>query len=664
MKRTLIEKQEFDRIRNLSMLESLQYALLADMIRVNTLTSVKIAGSGHLGSSFSSADLIAYLYFKALGLSNENLTDPSRNIFFSSKGHDVPGQYAALYALGIISIDQFLRLRRFGGLDGHPDVHISGIEANSGSLGMGISKGKGFAWAKNYLKVGGHVYVIIGDGEFQEGQNHEALLSAVAQDIRNITVIMDHNKVQSDKYVDEIVSLGPLKERLASLGWFVISIDGNDFYDIDYSIKLSKSHHRLFVIAHTLKGKGVSFMEHPTAMAKHQGLYPYHAGAPDEDSYQQGIDEMTRRIVLYCRQLGIEPVQFIEAEELNPQQPVVYNALGEPVSQASVLNQPLKAQAEYVVNAYGDALVELGAEHERLVVLDADLSSDCRLRKFEHAYPERFIECGIAEQDMVSMAGGLARMGLLPVVNSFAGFLASRANEQIYNNTSEKTHIIYAFHYGGLIPAGPGKSHQSLRDISLVGALPDSTIVQPSNPDETRMALKYFVEQAKGCCVLRMNIGPSPSTIHLPENYRFQPGHGAVLRQGSDAALIAYGPVMLHEALEAAKLLEEKAIHLRVINMPWLNRLNLEWLEETLEGISQIFVIEDHSPVGGLGQFWLYQLNAANKIHRYRLHIWGVDGWPACGTPTEALAYHQLDAASISYKISRILKHQFQLQSS
>ena len=127
---------------------------------------------------------------------------------------------------------------------------------------------------------------------------------------------------------------------------------------------------------------------------------------------------------------------------------------------------------EYVVEAYGKALLELGAENERLVVLDADLASDCRIRSFELAYPDRFVECGIAEQDMVSTAAGLAKQGLLPVVNSFASFLASRANEQIYNQASEGTKVVYALHYAGLIPAGPGKSHQSLRDISRAGRAP------------------------------------------------------------------------------------------------------------------------------------------------------------------------------------------------
>ena len=146
-------------------------------------------------------------------------------------------------------------------------------------------------------------------------------------------------------------------------------------------------------------------------------------------------------------------------------------------------------EPEYVVDAFGDELVRLGLEREDLVVLDADLASDCRVRAFELAYPDRFVECGIAEQDMVSTAAGLARHGLLPVVNSFASFLAARANEQIYNQASEGSKVVYALHYAGLIPAGPGKSHQSVRDISLLAALPGTTIVQPGNSDgDARLA--------------------------------------------------------------------------------------------------------------------------------------------------------------------------------
>lgn len=202
--------------------------------------------------------------------------------------------------------------------------------------------------------------------------------------------------------------------------------------------------------------------------------------------------------------------------------------------------------------------------------MDGDLSADCKLRKFEFAYPDRFIENGIAEQDMVSMAGGLARMGLLPIVNTFASFLAARANEQIYNNAGEKTKIIYTCHFSGIIPAGPGKSHQSVRDISLFGALPNVTIIQPCNALETKKTVEYCVNESRENCVIRLVIGPSPERIQLPENYTFQIGIGTELTDGKDAVLFAYGPVMLHEALTASKHLQEFGFGLKVINMPWV----------------------------------------------------------------------------------------------
>src|SRR3989442_3850565 len=146
------------------------------------------------------------------------------------------------------------------------------------------------------------------------------------------------------------------------------------------------------------------------------------------------------------------------------------------------------------------------------------------------------------------MAAGLAREGLLPVVNSFASFLAARANEQIYNQAREGTKVVYALHYAGLVPAGPGKSHQSIRDVSLLAALPNLAVVQPANTEETRALLRWAVENAAESVAVRLAIGPSPRRIELPDA-EVTPGRGTVLQEGSDAVLFAYGPVMLHEAL-------------------------------------------------------------------------------------------------------------------
>ena len=294
-------------------------------------------------------------------------------------------------------------------------------------------------------------------------------------------------------------------------------------------------------------------------------------------------------------------------------------------------------------------------ERKDMVVLDADLSADCGLRPFENAFPQRFIESGIAEQDMVSTAGGLALQGLLPVVNSFGVFLASRANEQIYNNATEKTKIIYVCHYAGLIPAGPGKSHQSVRDISLFGALPNVITIEPANAIETKEALKWCVNEASQSCMIRLAISPSPRTIPLPDDYQFTFGKGTVVIDGQDAVLFAYGPVMLNEAMVAAETLQEQNLSLKVINLPWLNRIDEDWFKTSVADCETVFVLDNHSQFGGLGD---QVLNTAQKIEATRskrIIKFGLNEYPACGTPPEVLAYHQLDGKSLAERIRKTI---------
>ncbi|MBI2227990.1 MAG: 1-deoxy-D-xylulose-5-phosphate synthase [Deltaproteobacteria bacterium] len=604
------------------------------MCRANTLATVKRAGSGHLGSSFSSLDIVTWLYCAEMNTSKLGIQHPDRDIYFSSKGHDVPGLYAVLFSLGLLPKEKFINLRRLGGTYGHPDVRTPGIEANSGSLGMGISKAKGMAQAKALLGRKGRVFVMTGDGELQEGQIYEALQTTAHQGITNLTVVVDHNKVQSDKAVSEIIDLRDLVEKFRAFGWHVARCDGHDFKQLEsvFAEFSNIANKPKILIADTVKGRGVSFMEHPAALAANRGLYRWHAGAPDDESFQAAFAELTERMNSRLKGCRLDTLSF---EELSVEERA-----------ASALSR------EYVADAYGEALVEFAEARKDIVALDGDLTADCRLRAFEQRFPERFIENGIAEQDMVSMAGGLASQGLLPVVNTFASFLAAKANEQIYNNSCERTKIIYVCHYAGLIPAGPGSSHQSIRDISLFGALPDCTIVQPCNAEETRMAVRYCVDQAKESCMLRLVIGPSPRAIALPAGYQLVLGRGVPLTEGFEAVLFAYGPVMLHESLLAAERLNAKGFGLKVVNMPWLNRFDLSWLEEVLGHCRRVYVVEDHSPVGGLGDAMLNEFAAGGLLGARRFQKFGVEGYPACGTPQEALQFHGLDGASLARRIA------------
>ncbi len=631
----LIKKSEFDKVKSFNGNWETKMHLFAGMCRYNTLVAVKKAGSGHLGSSLSAMDITTYLYLNEMNIFSAGLDSDDRDIYFSSKGHDVPGLYSLFYALGILPEERLLGLRRLHGLDGHPEVRIPGIEASTGSLGMGISKGKGMAWAKTYKKKKGHVYVLTGDGEFQEGQIWESLQVTAHQRIENLTVIMDHNKYQTDMLVADVNNIEDVVQKVSAFGWHVARIDGHNYSSLKETFdELKKITDKpKMIVADTIKGKGVSFMEKPVMeTVSGKTYYKWHSGAPDDDSYLKGLIEISESINRLSKKLGIEKIEIPENE-----------------AEGKVIT---KTEKEFVTEAYGDALVELAKTNDKIIVLDGDLSADCKLRKFEYTYPDRFIENGIAEQDMASTAGGLARMGLIPFVNTFSSFLAARANEQIYNNAGEKTKVIYTCHFAGLIPAGPGKSHQSVRDISLFGALPNIIIMQPCNGWETKKVVEFCVNEAKETCMIRLVIGPSPETIQLPKDYKLEMGIGAELTEGRDAILFGYGPVMLHEALVAAEYLNKIGFGLKVVNMPWLNRIDMDWLKNVTKNYSSIYVLEDHSVIGGLGDRILETLAATNSIAGKKFQKFGLDEYPECGTPLEVLEYHKLDGKSLAKRIS------------
>lgn len=282
-----INYKNFNLIKKLSNLTDVEKAeIIAAFCRLNTLTTIKIAGSGHLGTSMSAMDLFVWInHFFIKKESNKK--NYKRDFFFSSKGHDVPGLYNVLYSIGILKKSKIFKLRRLNGLDGHPDVRIPGIDANTGSLGMGISKAKGIAIGKKLLNVEGKVIVLTGDGEFQEGQIYEALQNTSSQKINNIIVIIDHNKIQSSRFVKDIININPLLSKIKNFGWHVERCNGNSMKEIKNALsklKAIKSKPKL-LIADTIKGKGISSIEHTYVMKK-SDIYNWHSGAPNDQQYK------------------------------------------------------------------------------------------------------------------------------------------------------------------------------------------------------------------------------------------------------------------------------------------------------------------------------------------------------------------------------------------
>jgi transketolase len=302
------------------------------------------------------------------------------------------------------------------------------------------------------------------------------------------------------------------------------------------------------------------------------------------------------------------------------------------------------------VPTYGEALIEAAEREPRLVALDADLRLDCGLVGFRERYPERFFECGIAEQDMVSQAGAMALGGLLPVVHSFACFLSTRPNEQIYNNATERTKVLYVGSLAGLVPGGPGHSHQSVRDISALGAVPGMALIEPFSEDEVRAAVRWAVHAATGSVYLRLVSVPWALGFEPPVITELVPGRGTVLRPPGDVLFVAAGPVMVAAAFQAAELLSVEACEAGVVALPWLRDVDGSWLAG-VAGDAQIFCLDNHYVAGGQGDAVLAALAADAPDASARLHKIGVTSIPKSGGNDEVLRAHGLDADGIRRQV-------------
>jgi transketolase len=620
-----IPRREFERVKRLSAPRSAVVSLYADMARLNALYMIAKAGSGHIGSSFSSLDIISHLYLREL--------DRERgDVFFSSKGHDAPALYAVLIAEGILPEDKIHGLRRLDGLPGHPDVGTPGLVTNTGSLGMGISKAKGMAFANRHVGRRAEIFVMTGDGELQEGQIWEALVSASNGGYGEITVVVDHNKFQSDYAVERTSNLGDLEAKFVAFGWHVERLDGHSTEALEECFARLRSviTKPKVVIADTIKGRGVSFME-GTAIDSDVDMFKFHSGAPKADEYQRAVEEIEARTATRLAEMNADPIRIDRVDR-----PTV----------AAPPREPKK-----LFPAYTQALLAKAAARPDLVVLDADLALDMGLLDFRARHPARFVECGIAEQDMVTQAGGMALKGLLPVVHSFSCFLSTRPNEQIYNNATEHTRILYVGGLSGVVPAGPGHSHQSVREISALGGIPNLVMVEPSCPEEVGPLLDWCVDEHDGPSFLRLVSVPWATDATVPASYKPVKGRGVELKPGSAGVIVAAGLVAVAEALEASRLLSDEGISYAVVDMPWLNVVDRVWLRELGARYGSLVTVDNHYVSGGQGEGILAALAQLDGSAKPRALALGLTAVPPSGRNDEVLERVGLDGAGIAARI-------------
>ena len=628
-----VAASEFRRVREARGSAVAKTEAFAALARINTLYMIAGAWSGHIGTSFSSLEIMSWLFLNELR--DLEAGPDACDVFFSSKGHDAPALYSVLIGLGLLPEEQVHALRRLHGLPGHPHVETPYVQANTGSLGMGISKAKGMALANRVAGRPRRIFVLTGDGELQEGQFWESLGSAVNMGLGEITVIIDHNKIQSDTWVRQVSDLGDLEAKLRAFGWHVSRCDGHDVSAFERTLRSldAVTDRPKMIVADTVKGRGISFMEGPSALAG-SDLYLFHSGAPPEQQYLDGLAELLGIAARALQALGLGDLRT-EVTQRNPRR--------EPKT------------TDNLVAAYGRALVEQAARHPNLVALDADLIKDCGLLDFARAYPDRFVECGIAEQDMVSMACGMAHRGALPVVHSFACFLSARPNEQIYNQCSESTKVIYVGSLAGLLPGGPGHSHQCVRDISALGAVPHLVMAEPSSEAEVGALLDHLVNESAESAYLRLVSVKWPMPFDYPASQRVEPGRGWVVRDGGDAVVFAYGPWLLANAWHAAEALAHAGVGVRLVNLPWLNRVDSGWLAQVIGDRRAVITLDNHYVHGGQGEMVAAAVAALGLEPAARVTSIGVAELPKCGTNDEVLGYHGLDVDGLLARIRQAL---------
>ena len=270
-------------------MNKLELMKMANEVRKGAITAVHSAKSGHPGGSLSAADIYTYLYFEEMNVDPKNPKDPNRDRFVLSKGHVAPGLYATLANKGFFPVEDLTTLRKVGSyLQGHPDMkHIPGVDMSSGSLGQGISAAVGMAISAKLNDASYRVYTLLGDGEIQEGQVWEAAMLAGHRKLDNLVVIVDNNNLQIDGTVEEVNSPYPIDKKFEAFNFHVINIDGHDFDAIDAAFKEAREikGQPTAIIAKTVKGKGVSFMENQVS---------WHGSAPNDEQYAVAMADLEK----------------------------------------------------------------------------------------------------------------------------------------------------------------------------------------------------------------------------------------------------------------------------------------------------------------------------------------------------------------------------------
>ena len=591
-------------------------AELAQQLRVDSIRCSTAAGSGHPTSSMSAADVMAALLARHLRYDWQRPGDPANDHLIFSKGHASPLLYSMFKAAGVISDNELMSgYRRFGSvLEGHPTPVLPWVDVATGSLGQGLPDGVGVALAGRYLdELPYRVWVLCGDSEMAEGSMWEALDKAAYYRLGNLTAIVDVNRLGQRGPTELGWDLESYAKRVEGFGCRAVPIDGHDLEEIDKALaSVADAGQPTVILARTRKGRGFSEVE------DREGWH----GRPLPA-------EMAERAIV---ELGGE--RHLTVQGLLPEEG---SARTRPSSKVKLPRYELGDKVATRL-AFGQALTAVGAR-TNVVALDGEVGNSTHAEEFAKAYPERYFEMYIAEQQLVAAAVGMSVRGYVPFAATFAAFF-TRAYDFIRMAAISQANIRLCGSHAGVEIGADGPSQMALEDLAMMRAVHGSTVLYPSDAVSTAQLVREMADRS-GIVYMRTTRGAYP-VLYGPDE-TFPIGGSKVVRSSpADQVTLAGAGVTLHNCLAAAELLGRDGIHARVLDLYSIKPIDTDTLLEAAAATGdRLVVAEDHYPQGGIGEAVLEALNDAGRPARVA-HL-AVRGLPGSGTPAELM-----DAAGIS----------------
>lgn len=601
---------------------------LARRIRRDILVMTTAAGSGHATSSLSAADLMAGLLFGGVfrfDVDHPELPDNDRLIF--SKGHASPLFYALWAAAGAVTQQELSSLRRFGSpLEGHPTTAFRFTEASTGSLGQGLSVGFGMALNARYLdRLGYRTWVLLGDSEMAEGSQWEAIQLAAFHRLDNLVAVLDVNRLGQRGETMYGRDAGAYATRVGAFGWETLVIDGHAMGEIlaAYERAQEPRQRPLMIIARTVKGKGVSLVEDRNG---------WHGKALTAEQLEPALRELGPVDTTLTGVIGRPPGSI-------------------PARRAAAAVEPASYPRERPVStrrAYGTALTRICPGFPDLVALDGEVGNSTYAEIFQQAFPERFFEMYVAEQNMVGAALGLARRGRIPFVSTFAAFF-TRAFDQIRMSRYSDANIKFCGSHAGVAIGEDGASQMGLEDIAMFRTLIDGVVLYPADAVATE---KLVEEAARHVGIVYIRTTRQETPILYDAGEAFPIGGCKVLRASPrDAVTVVAAGITLHEALAAHAALAPDGIDIRVIDLYSVKPVDEAALLEAARATRAVLTVEDHVAEGGIGD----AVRSALATERSPVVSLAVRSVPRSGKPAELLEYEGISASAIIRRVKELL---------